>query len=232
MGTKMRNHMKKFYPLVFFVLASCTSTLYDAWEETKMATRSYTKQGLAYLGLIEEDSRIVATSQEIYQSAEEEFIPLKDQDLSSQYMDESYPQSKEMRTPQKRGSFTAEQFSKPSTTLASIFSTVYFNTDEHVLSQKEYYQVINRIASYMKKNPHVYLSVEGHCDQRASEAYNLALGTRRAQFVRSLLIKAGVESEQIHTVSFGKERPVTKGGTKESFAKNRRVEFKIFQQRS
>jgi peptidoglycan-associated lipoprotein len=228
----MRNHMKKFTPLVFFVLASCTSTVYDAWEETKMATKSYAKQGLAYLGLLEEESRIVATSQEIYQSREEEFVPLRDQDLSSQYMDESYSQPKEAKNSVKKGSIASEQFSKPSTTLASIFSTVYFNTDEHVLSQKEYYQVINRIASYMKKNPHVYLSVEGHCDQRASEAYNLALGTRRAQFIRSLLVKAGVEQDLIHTVSFGKERPVSKGNTKESLAKNRRVEFKIFQQRS
>ncbi|NDD99258.1 hypothetical protein EB008_03055 [bacterium] len=232
MGTKMRNHMKKFTPLVFFVLASCTSTVYDAWEETKMATRSFTKQGLAYLGLIEEESRIVATSQEIYQSSEEEFVPLRDQDLSSQYMDESYSQPKETKAPARKGVHATEQFSKPSSTLSSIFSTVYFNTDEHVLSQKEYYQVINRIASYMKKNPHVYLSVEGHCDQRASEAYNLALGTRRAQFIRSLLVKAGVESDQINTVSFGKERPISKGNTKESLAKNRRVEFKIFQQRS
>ena len=228
----MRNHMKKFTPLVFFVLASCTSTVYDAWEETKMATKSYAKQGLAYLGLLEEESRIVATSQEIYQSREEEFVPLRDQDLSSQYMDESYSQPKEAKNSVKKGPIASEQFSKPSTTLASIFSTVYFNTDEHVLSQKEYYQVINRIASYMKKNPHVYLSVEGHCDQRASEAYNLALGTRRAQFIRSLLVKAGVEQDLIHTVSFGKERPVSKGNTKESLAKNRRVEFKIFQQRS
>jgi len=228
----MRNHMKKFTPLVFFVLASCTSTVYDAWEETKMATKSYAKQGLAYLGLLEEESRIVATSQEIYQSREEEFVPLRDQDLSSQYMDESYSQPKEAKNSVKKGSIASEQFSKPSTTLASIFSTVYFNTDEHVLSQKEYYQVINRIASYMKKNPHVYLSVEGHCDQRASEAYNLALGTRRAQFIRSLLVKAGVEQDLIHTISFGKERPVSKGNTKESLAKNRRVEFKIFQQRS
>jgi peptidoglycan-associated lipoprotein len=224
--------MKKFTPLVFFVLASCTSTVYDAWEETKMATKSYAKQGLAYLGLLEEESRIVATSQEIYQSREEEFVPLRDQDLSSQYMDESYSQPKEAKNSVKKGSIASEQFSKPSTTLASIFSTVYFNTDEHVLSQKEYYQVINRIASYMKKNPHVYLSVEGHCDQRASEAYNLALGTRRAQFIRSLLVKAGVEQDLIHTVSYGKERPVSKGNTKESLAKNRRVEFKIFQQRS
>ena len=84
----------------------------------------------------------------------------------------------------------------------------------------------------MKKNPHVCLGVEGQCAQRASEAYNLALGTRRAQFIRSLLVKAGVESDQINTVSFGKERPISKGNTKESLAKNRRVEFKIFQQRS
>ncbi|MFZ4773226.1 MAG: OmpA family protein [Chlamydiia bacterium] len=224
--------MKKFLPLVFFVLASCTSTLSDTWEETKLATKSFTRQSLAYLGLLDEESRIVATSHEIYQTAEEEFVPLRDQDLSTSYMDESYPQARDYPPQAKHGQIHTEQFSKPSTTLASIFTTVYFNTDEHVLSQKEYYQVINRIASYLKKNHHVYLNVEGHCDQRASEAYNLALGTRRAQFVRSLLIKAGVNADQVYTVSYGKERPAAKGNTKESLSRNRRVEFKIFQQRS
>ena len=224
--------MKKFFPLVFLVFASCSSTLSDTWEETKLATRSLTRQSLAYLGLLEEESRIVATSQEIYQTSEEEFVPLRDQDLSTAYMDESYPQAHGMPSKAKQGQLHTEQFSKPSSTLASIFTTVYFNTDEHILSQKEYYQTINRIASYLKKNSHVYLNVEGHCDQRASEAYNLALGTRRAQFVRSLLIKAGVNADQVYTVSYGKERPVSKGTTKEAFAKNRRVEFKIFQNRS
>ncbi len=222
---------KTLSSLLLLVLASCTSTLSDTWEETKLGARSLTRQSLAYLGLLEEDSRMVANTQELYQTAEEEFVALKDQDVSTAYMDESYPQARDQKPKTQIGQLHTEQFSKPSSTLASIFSTVYFNTDEHILSQKEYYQVINRISSYLKKNPHVYLNVEGHCDQRASEAYNLALGTRRAQFVRSLLIKAGVTPDQIYTVSYGKERPATKGSTKESFAKNRRVEFKIFQQK-
>jgi peptidoglycan-associated lipoprotein len=227
-----QKQMKKFIPFIFLTLVSCTSTISDAWEETKMATRSITKQGLSLLGFLEEESRMVNTSSEIYQNTEEEFIPLKDQDISTQYKDESYPIAKEIPNHARSPKLSAENFSKPSSTLSGIFTTVYFNTDEHILSQKEYYQSVNRIASYLKKNPHVFLSVEGHCDQRASEAYNLALGTRRAQFIRNLLIKAGVSAEQVFSVSYGKERPVAKGTTKESLAKNRRVEFKIFQQRS
>ena len=81
----------------------------------------------------------------------------------------------------------------------------------------------------MKKNPNVYIFVSGHCDERASEAYNLALGTRRANTLRSLLVKKGVNPNHIYTISFGKEMPVDLGHTAEAWSKNRRVEFKIFQ---
>ena len=121
-----------------------------------------------------------------------------------------------------------EHFSVPQAELAELFKNVYFNTDEHVLRKKEYYSVVDRIADYMKKNPNVYIFVSGHCDERASEAYNLALGTRRANTLRSLLVKKGVNPNHIYTISFGKEMPADLGHTSEAWSKNRRVEFKIF----
>ena len=80
----------------------------------------------------------------------------------------------------------------------------------------------------MKDNPDLYVFAAGHCDERADEQYNLALGTRRAHFVRNLLIKKGVHANRIYTISFGKEMPVDLGHNEIAWKKNRRVEFKIF----
>jgi peptidoglycan-associated lipoprotein len=85
------------------------------------------------------------------------------------------------------------------------------------------------IASYMKKNPNVYLLVTGHCDERASAGYNLALGMRRSNYIRSLLVKNGVDLNRIYTVSRGKEEPVSMGHSPEDWKQNRRAEFKIYE---
>ena len=124
-----------------------------------------------------------------------------------------------------------DQFVKPASHLASLYQNLYFNTDEHVLRSKEYYKNIANIAEYMKKNTDTYIFVSGHCDERASEAYNLALGTRRANTIRNLLVKHGVNPNHIYTISFGKEMPSDLGHTQDAWAKNRRVEFKIFEKK-
>ena len=91
---------------------------------------------------------------------------------------------------------------------------------------------IRAIAAYMKRNPGTYLFVEGHCDERGAEAYNLALGAKRSNSVRNLLIKEGVSPDNVFTVSYGKERPADFGHTEDSWAKNRRAEFKIYNKNS
>ncbi|MBI3236675.1 MAG: OmpA family protein, partial [Chlamydiales bacterium] len=87
------------------------------------------------------------------------------------------------------------------------------------------------MASYLKAHPNVYLFVTGHCDERGPEAYNLALGTRRANYVRGYLVKNGVDANRIHTVSYGKEKPCDLRHNAEGWSKNRRAEFKIYEKR-
>ncbi len=70
--------------------------------------------------------------------------------------------------------------------------------------------------------------VEGHTDERGPEAYNLSLGARRANYVRTLLVQKGVDHNQLHTISFGKERPAEMGHNSEAWSKNRRAQFKIY----
>ena len=113
--------------------------------------------------------------------------------------------------------------------MAALFRTVYFNTDDHMLTRDEYYATLRNVARKVKSQPNLYVFVEGHCDERASESYNLALGTRRANFVRTQLIKAGVPQNRVYTVSLGKEKPAVPGHDRVTWAKNRRCEFKIYE---
>ena len=106
----------------------------------------------------------------------------------------------------------------------SRFTDVRFDFDKADLTEegKRSCQVV---AEYMKKNPKARVTVEGHCDERGSAEYNLALGERRAVAVKNYLVSLGVPKGAISTVSFGKERPVDPGHTEEAWAKNRRAHF-------
>ena len=160
---------------------------------------------------------------------DEDFIALKDEDLRSQFADGAIPQPK--ASPGESGSEIPglESFRTPTGAEATIFKNVYFNTDDHILRGKDYTGIIERIAAYMKSHENVYLFISGHCDERGPEAYNLSLGARRANYIRSLLVQKGVNSEKIRTVSYGKERPVDLGHNQDAWSKNRRGEFRIYQ---
>ena len=83
------------------------------------------------------------------------------------------------------------------------------------------------VADYLKANPMTQILVEGHCDERGTRDYNLALGEKRAEAVRVQLTKMGVNRSRIKTRSFGKERPVVFGTSAESWAKNRRTVIRL-----
>ena len=76
-------------------------------------------------------------------------------------------------------------------------------------------------------NPNVRLRISGHCDERGSDEYNLALGNRRANSTKQYLVSHGIDGGRIETVSFGEERPMEQGHDETSWAKNRRAEFEI-----
>jgi peptidoglycan-associated lipoprotein len=78
-------------------------------------------------------------------------------------------------------------------------------------------------AAWLGKYPNVRVNIEGHCDERGTREYNLALGERRAEAVRSFLASLGVSGDRMNTVSYGKERPDAVGSDEESWARNRRA---------
>lgn len=81
------------------------------------------------------------------------------------------------------------------------------------------------VADYLKKHPQARMQIEGHCDERGTAEYNMALGDRRATAVMTYLVSLGVPKAALSTVSFGKEKPLDPGHNEEAWAKNRRAHF-------
>ena len=91
----------------------------------------------------------------------------------------------------------------------------------------EYREVLQQAAELMKQHPSIKVRLEGHCDARGTQEYNLALGERRARAAYEYLVRLGVPAEQLEIISFGKERPAVQGTGEEVWAKNRRDEFNV-----
>jgi peptidoglycan-associated lipoprotein len=88
-------------------------------------------------------------------------------------------------------------------------------------------QTLTANAAFFKAHPNLNFTVEGHCDERGSEEYNLGLGERRAESAKEFLVNLGVSADRIFTISYGKERPQCTDHTEECWQKNRRAHFKM-----
>lgn len=101
---------------------------------------------------------------------------------------------------------------------------VYFAFDSSAIDEPSR-AVVEAHALYVMENPDVTISLEGHCDERGTREYNLALAERRAQSVQKLMLAIGVPAKQIKVVSFGEEKAVDQGHDESAWRKNRRVEL-------
>ena len=101
-----------------------------------------------------------------------------------------------------------------------IGDRIYFETNKHNISSASAFTLESQ-ANWIKSTPGFQLIIEGHCDERGTREYNLALGERRANAVKEFL-SMGVEPGRITTISYGKERPAAEGSSSESWAENRR----------
>jgi peptidoglycan-associated lipoprotein len=97
---------------------------------------------------------------------------------------------------------------------------VFFEFDRSDISS-EAQQILERQASWLQHYPNVSVTIEGHCDERGTREYNLALGERRAAAVKNVLVAAGIPTSRISTISYGKERPIVPGSDEEAWAQNR-----------
>jgi peptidoglycan-associated lipoprotein len=108
----------------------------------------------------------------------------------------------------------------------SPLKPVFFGVDQSEIDQAGQQALANN-ADLLKRYPTWLISIEGHCDERGTAEYNLALGERRAVAARNYLVSLGISADRVKTVSYGKEFPFDPGHTEDAWAKNRRAHFVV-----
>jgi len=215
------------------VFMACSRSGDEVMNDTRTASR-HVRRGVCALGGKHNDSRQIRCRDELYSTDpffNDEFVPVGDAEFGNDFAFSEQPRN----SPGDPGSPVPgiESFFDPSSRpeLASTFRNIQFDYDSNLIKGEDNTARVRGIANYMKSHPGTYIFVEGHCDERGAEAYNLALGAKRSNAVRTYLIQEGVNPDNIFTISYGKERPIAYGQNEKSWAQNRRAEFKVYYQR-
>lgn len=108
--------------------------------------------------------------------------------------------------------------------IADVAKLIYFDYDSSAI-KSEFRSVIEVHARFLQANPARTVTIAGHADERGGTEYNLALGQRRADALRQMLVLLGVKNTQIETISYGKEKPAVRGSNEAAWSKNRRDEI-------
>jgi peptidoglycan-associated lipoprotein len=101
-------------------------------------------------------------------------------------------------------------------------NTVHFGLDQYDIDP-EARAILDNQAQWLARYPNVRITIEGHCDERGTREYNLALGDRRANAAKNYLAARGVSADRMNVISYGKERPIALGSDDASYAQNRRA---------
>jgi peptidoglycan-associated lipoprotein len=109
---------------------------------------------------------------------------------------------------------------------ASVFDDIHFDYDKSFI-REDAKPALAKVADYLKKNAAAKAQIEGHCDERGTAEYNMALGARRAESAKKYLASLGVKAGALSTVSYGKEKPLDPGHAEDAWAKNRRAHFVV-----
>ena len=119
----------------------------------------------------------------------------------------------------------AQQQKKPRAAKAkAMLQRIHFDFDRSNI-KPEYEPVLKGNADWMRNNPNTNVTIEGHCDERGSIEYNIALGDRRANSAKRYMMNLGIPSGRLSTISYGKERPLCTQHTESCWWQNRRDEF-------
>ncbi len=109
---------------------------------------------------------------------------------------------------------------------ATAGDRIFFAFDRSDISA-EAQQILQRQAEWLRRYANVAVTIEGHCDERGTREYNLALGERRAQAAKNVLVALGIPASRVATISYGKERPAVPGSSEEAYAQNRRAQTTV-----
>ena len=136
--------------------------------------------------------------------------------------DDDVPEEPVAATPQD----LVDQPPEPSVGQDEATKTVYFAFDDYTLSP-DAQGSLNSLADFLKASSSTVVQIEGHCDERGSIEYNLALGERRAQSVKNYLVQLGIDPARLPTISYGEEKPAVQGADESSWSQNRRAAFVV-----
>jgi len=156
----------------------------------------------------------VATQPEEMAQPEETMAPEEDME-AAQAAEEARMKSEQLRA-------EAEAMARDN----FVNENINFEFDSSALSENAQI-ILSAKASYMRANPDITVTIEGHCDERGTEAYNMALGERRAKAARDFLVNLGIDEARLSIISYGEERPLDPASNEEAWAKNRRDAFDI-----
>lgn len=120
----------------------------------------------------------------------------------------------------------AERERRVAAARATLEEMVFFDYDQSAI-RPDAEAVLRRKVEVLRASPQVRLRIEGHCDERGSTEYNLALGNRRAEAIRQFLVGFGLSADRFEIVSFGEDRPLQQGSNEAAWARNRRGQFVI-----
>jgi peptidoglycan-associated lipoprotein len=109
---------------------------------------------------------------------------------------------------------------------SSMLKDIHFDFDKYDIRLEDA-EILKENATLLLANPNVKIQIEGHCDERGTIEYNLALGERRANSSKNYLVSLGVSANRLSTISYGEEKPIDPGHDEEAWAKNRRCHFII-----
>jgi peptidoglycan-associated lipoprotein len=110
--------------------------------------------------------------------------------------------------------------------LSKAFADINFEFDQYRVLDRDV-PTLEGVAAWLRENPDARVLIEGHCDERGTNEYNMALGEQRALAARRYLVGLGIDSGRLTTISYGEERPVALGGTEDAWAQNRRGHFAV-----
>jgi len=227
----VHNWIRSIFTLsLLLALSSCSRTREETWDDANTASRCFGK-GVYALGGKHGDSRQVCSRNEFYATTDswgfddDCISPLEGNEIAmAEFNVEEVNRNYTGAIP------SIEAFSSPSQLpeLSKVFKNIRFAYDSSNVKGDSNIRTLKEIAAYMKSHPNMYVYVEGHCDERGAEAYNLSLGSRRSNGVRNYLIREGVNPNNLLAISYGKERPLVRGNKEELLSQNRRAEFKVY----
>lgn len=205
----MRRHV-----LLLLLLTSCQLKTFTYWEDIKTSSNHVMA---SLLGHTNQPRVHVENPGDL----SDEYITLDEADLQDIPSEDDIPPPECEITKLRGNDIPYEKRSE------SAFKPLHFNENEYVIFEKADFNTLSNIVKHLSKNKSLCLIIEGHCDQQGSSSYNMALGMRRAQHIRALLKKRGIDPNRLYAVSYGDVEPLVRGKNPNNMYKNRRVQFKI-----